>query len=233
MYVCVRVCVCVCVADSSQAGLDRVRSWLSHTQLALHRYGDSDGLTITLICPGTQPPTRKWAKASTNTTTRNTTPALSDTQLCAALREQLSVLRCVTLADTDTAHDTKVRLSGWPLTRGVIDALQGLPNWAGGLDFHTSCTWPEQPAVYARLAQCVPVSFRKWRFDVPSAPFGAPSAEPAWLAPVFEGVRVRRAGKGLGSLSLVCDALYFKLHKYGKGLPKVNESVQLIPSWDM
>ncbi len=111
-----------------------------------------------------------------------------------ALRTQLSVLCAIQLhidshPNLDDEPDStesyvRVQLEGWAMTQGVMEALQGLPEWASTLDL-MFCTWPLEPTQYKSLAQYVPTSCGVWRLHV------CPGS--ALFKSMCEGVNERRA----------------------------------------
>ncbi len=127
-----------------------------------------------------------------------------------ALRTQLSVLRAVhpyvktqeeeKQSEEDVSWPEKLRekkgarveLVGWQMTHDTIEALRGLPELQGHVDFTQCTSWPLEPAQYTHLAQCVPTSYEAWLFDM------------CPCSPVFKsicgGVKVRREGLGLPAL---------------------------------
>ncbi len=74
-------------------------------------------------------------------------------QALTLLQAQLTVLRAVRPVQAGPAW--KLRLVGWPLTREVMRALEGLPQWPCVLHIRDS-QWPLEPDEYRTLAQYIP-----------------------------------------------------------------------------
>ncbi len=79
-----------------------------------------------------------------------------------ALRAQCYVLQAVRFHSTAAEHSATVQLRGWDMTRPMLAALQGLPQWACRLVFD-QCTWPLQHVEYRHMALHVPTSYTAWR----------------------------------------------------------------------
>ncbi len=75
-------------------------------------------------------------------------------QALTLLQAQLTVLRAVQVHE-QAMPSVRVQLVGWPLTREVMSALQGLPQWPCVLHIRDS-QWPLEPDEYRTLAQYIP-----------------------------------------------------------------------------
>ncbi len=106
---------------------------------------------------------------------------------------RMSVMRAMRFTTPVAESATDVVLRNWSLTRDNMDALRGLPEWAGVLDLR-SCKWPLMAREYTHLGMCVPTSYIAWRMGetVPAARLKA----------ICEGVNQRRAGLDLPRLEL-------------------------------
>ncbi len=85
----------------------------------------------------------------------------------------------------------EVCVPDYPLTREVVESLQGLPHWPGQLDLH-HCEHRLGPDDYRRLAEVIPASYHMWSMSAP---------EDACRAVLEEAVQERRAQLGLDELA--------------------------------
>ncbi len=123
----------------------------------------------------------------------------------ATLTSQLSLIK-----ETRVQSGTQPRIVlTCPMTVGVMEALQALPEWVKQVDF-SACTWPEEAAVYKQLALCIPLLVEKW---VVAA---QPQTELA--RKICAGIRERRAKLGLKPLQLQLgtgvDVLFIKQEEH-------------------
>ncbi len=133
---------------------------------------------------------------------------------------RLSVLRAVQFDSDTAARSSRLELHKWPMEKATIEALHGLPAWAGQLCF-TKCTWPLkasshhlQATEYQRLGQAIPTSYQVW-----CAP-KAPAAVLQSMCAAASGVRA-----GLGVPRLV-------VHSFGRlGEDEVWDNVTLTGGW--
>ncbi len=89
----------------------------------------------------------------------------ADSEQCAKLlADMLTVLRAVPWDSTAPDARASVYLQRWPMTRQVMQALRGLPEWSV-LDFGSevnACTWPLDSKRYKALATYIPRSYTDW-----------------------------------------------------------------------
>ncbi len=90
-----------------------------------------------------------------------------------ALSMQLALMQAVRL---QPGTRVEVRFSGWRLTESIVQALQGLPAWAGTLHFH-NCRWPDTPdSCVELLPACVPATYTHWQTEADGMPASVLSA---------------------------------------------------------
>ncbi len=77
------------------------------------------------------------------------------------LAAQGEVLRGIYFGSTAGGETATVRLSGYKMSKSVIEVLSELPHWHGTLDLST-CTWPQDKAHAEQLVDvCAPKTYSK------------------------------------------------------------------------
>ncbi len=144
------VCVCVCVCVWCSQNVDALLSRLQSLRVA-----NTSDKTFTLTCP-------------------TTGDALE------SLRTQLRILCAFSFKHEESPEVSSVRLVGWSMAKGEMEALQGLPAWVYDLDL-TECTWPLDATEYETLVRsCVPKSYVDLKLGEDIADDVSESVRGAW-----------------------------------------------------
>ncbi len=132
----------LCACTRSQVGVERATEWARST------LASNEHWSVTIECD----------KKHT-----------ADSKQCAKLlADMLTVLRAVPWDSTAPDARASVYLQRWPMTRPVMQALQGLPEWSRldfGWDFSAKM-WPLAYKEYRQLATYVPRSYTDWDIHV-------------------------------------------------------------------
>ncbi len=95
-----------------------------------------------------------WSWRSEVTVCAQCPPAYPADQALTLLQAQLQVLHAIG-PDMCPQKLAVLRLRDWPMTRAIMQALQGLPQWPCAVHISTS-QWPLEPNEYRSLAQYIP-----------------------------------------------------------------------------
>ncbi len=106
----------------------------------------------------------------------------------AELRTQLSVLRAVRFANPAAQQGALLQLHYLALTHDTMEALRELPEWSGTISFK-HCDAPLATEEYRKLAEVVPVSYRKWVLPT--------YIKSSLVDSICAGINARREGLGL------------------------------------
>ncbi len=119
--------LCVCIALCLQVDMGRLLQWVGQAGWCWR-----EGVRVRAQCPCGHP---------------------AD-QALALLQAQLQVLRAARRHSSVKYHPA-LSLEHWSMTRAVMQALQGLPQWPCAVHISTS-QWPLEPNEYRSLAQYIP-----------------------------------------------------------------------------
>ncbi len=152
----------------------------------------------------------RWVPADSRPGLQVPLPWLGSPSLTQA---HLSILKAMHFDAQAATHNTVIQMRSWPMDTNSIEALQGLPAWAGQI-WMELCTWPLKGTQYRRLGQAMPTSYQTWCID------NAPAAAMQSMCAAANRVR---AGLGLPRL-----LVYSKEHQ---GEDRVWENVTLTGKW--